>query len=105
MAQLLQGAIAMACMIAGLFFLRFWRVTHDRLFVFFALAFWVLGVHWAVLGVSDFQSEHRYVLYVPRLLAFILIIVGIVVKNRQAGPSRRSPGSPRGRGAAHSDDA
>ena len=37
----LQGAIAMCFAIAGLFFLRFWRDTRDRLFLLFALSFWL----------------------------------------------------------------
>ena len=34
----LGGATVMACFVVGLFFLRFWRTTDDRLFGFFALA-------------------------------------------------------------------
>ena len=107
MALLLHGALATACVIAGLFFLRFWRLTRDRLFVFFALAFWILGVHWVFLGASGFRAEHRYVFYVPRLLAFVLIIVGIISKNRHSGPtaSPRSFQPPHERAAAHSDGA
>ena len=40
--HLYWGALAMACWVAGLFFLRFWRLSRDRLFVFFVLAFWLL---------------------------------------------------------------
>ena len=35
----LLGMIVMACDAAGLFFLRFWKKTHDRLFAMFAVAF------------------------------------------------------------------
>ncbi len=78
----LQGMLAAACGVAGLFFLRFWKTTGDRLFVFFALAFWVLGAHWAVLGIASPAAESRYYFFLPRLLAFLLIIVGIADKNR-----------------------
>jgi hypothetical protein len=33
----LLGAIAMASLVAALFFLRFWRDTKDRLFLFFSI--------------------------------------------------------------------
>jgi hypothetical protein len=35
----LLGAISMASLIAGLFFLRFWKDTGDRFFLFFAVSF------------------------------------------------------------------
>jgi hypothetical protein len=86
MMALLDGALAMACAVAGLFFLRFWRTIGDRLFVFFSLAFWVLGVEWAVLGsLTEAAAETRPIVYLPRLLAFILIVVGIWDKNRGRG--------------------
>ena len=36
---MLLGAISMASLIAGLFFLRFWKDTGDRFFLFFAVSF------------------------------------------------------------------
>ena len=42
---LISGAIVMGYGVCGLFFLRFWRTTRDRLFAIFSAAFWVLGVH------------------------------------------------------------
>ena len=44
MENFIIGVIAMASWIAGLFFLRFWRETRDRLFLIFAIAFWLLGL-------------------------------------------------------------
>ena len=35
----LTGAISCACGVIALFFLRFWRTTHDPFFVYFALSF------------------------------------------------------------------
>jgi hypothetical protein len=83
MIVLLQGATAMACCVAALFFLRFWRTTRDRLFLFFSLGFWVLAAHWAVLGALDVRAEHRHLYYLPRLVAFLLILIGIVDRNRR----------------------
>ena len=36
---MLMGAVAMASVVAALFFLRFWSQTRDHLFLFFAAAF------------------------------------------------------------------
>jgi len=79
----LWGALTLACWIAGLFFLRFWRSSRDRLFAFFAAAFGVLGLGWLTLGVSASSAEHSHYGYLPRLVAFLLIIVAIVDKNRR----------------------
>ena len=81
MSQFMWGAIVMACAAAGLFFLRFWRKTRDRLFAIFALAFWILGVHWFVLASTN-RDEVHVALYAIRLLAFLLILFAIVDKNR-----------------------
>ena len=68
--------------VAGLFFLRFWRDTHDRLFSIFALAFWVLALNrFAFLFISE-ESETRTLVYLVRLAAFILILIAIIDKNR-----------------------
>jgi Family of unknown function (DUF5985) len=69
--------------VAGLFFVRFWQATSDRLFLFFGLAFGVLAVHWGALAMANqAAAESRYYFHLPRLLAFLLIMVGIVDKNR-----------------------
>lgn len=75
------GAIAMACVVAGSFFLRFWRKTGDRLFGLFGLAFGVLGLNWVALAFTQ-GDELRLMLYAVRLLAFVVILVAIIDKNR-----------------------
>lgn len=84
MIQFTWGALAMGSAIAALFFLRFWRETTDRLFVFFALAFSTLSVHWVALGIVNPVMETRHQLYVVRLAAFVLILIGILDKNARA---------------------
>jgi hypothetical protein len=74
----------MASWIAGLFFLRFWKLSRDRLFVFFASAFWLLGLNWLGLALTNPTQESRHEIYLVRLLAFVLIIIGIVDKNRRS---------------------
>ena len=89
--RFLLGALVMGCFVAGLFFLRFWRKTRDRLFAIFALAFWLMGVNWLALSFTDPQAEFRPALYLIRLLAFVLILFAILEKNRA---SRRDPARP-----------
>ena len=40
----LSGAISMGFLVISLFFLRFWKRSGDRLFIFFSLAFLLLLV-------------------------------------------------------------
>jgi Ca2+/Na+ antiporter len=87
--QFLLGAIVMACGVAGLYFLRFWRKTHDRLFALFAVAFWVLGANWMLLAFIN-QDEVRTWLYVIRLCAFLVILYAILEKNRAGREGRPS---------------
>jgi hypothetical protein len=76
----------MACVVAGVLFLTYWRDSGDRLFVFFALAFWVFGLTWVALGTVAPVVEHRHWIYALRLVAFAFIVLGIVDKNRRQGP-------------------
>ena len=76
------GGIAMAALVAGLFFLRFWRETRDRLFLFFGLAFFVEALNRVALALSARPSEGDLIFYVVRLCSFLLIIVGFLDKNR-----------------------
>jgi hypothetical protein len=78
----LWGALAMACWVAGLVFLRFWKESRDRFFAIFGCAFWVLGLNWVVLALFHPTGEARHYVYGIRLLAFLLIIGAIIDKNR-----------------------
>ncbi len=81
--QFLSGAVTFGFVLAGLFFLRFWKRTGDGLFLAFALAFWLLGLNQALLAFSDIPVEERSWLYLLRLAAFGLILVSIWMKNRK----------------------
>jgi uncharacterized membrane protein len=84
MNEFLSGMAAALCLVAGLFFLRFWRKTHDRFFAFFAASFWLMAVHRLVNVVLRDTNEHLVAVYSIRLVAFVLILVAIVDKNRAA---------------------
>jgi hypothetical protein len=80
--QFLWGALAALSAVATAFFWKFWRRTRDPLFRAFALGFGLLALHWLTLGVSNSTTETRHGLYVVRFAAFVLIIAGVVGKNR-----------------------
>ena len=82
MPLLLLGAIAMGSVVAGIFFLRSWRKTGDRLFLFFAISFFVEGGNRFGLGLTANPNEADPVVYIVRFVSFLLIIIGIVDKNR-----------------------
>jgi len=82
MNQFAWGATAMACFVAGLFFLKFWLRSRERLFLIFAAAFWVFCLHWVGLALVDVAAENRPFFYLLRFAAFALIILGVVDKNR-----------------------
>lgn len=81
--SIIWSATAMGCVTAGLFFLRFWRDARDRLFLVFALAFFTLALNWIVLVAFPVATEEHHYAYVIRLVAFVLLLGGIVDKNRR----------------------
>jgi hypothetical protein len=78
----LSGALVMAYAVIALFFLRFRRLTGDRLHALFATAFGLLAVQRFILSVAGEWSENSVWLYGLRLLAFAIIIGAIIDKNR-----------------------
>jgi hypothetical protein len=80
--EFFQGVSATGAWVGGLFFFRFWRESGDRLFAFFGAAFWMLSLSWALLGLFSPTEETRPYIYAIRLAAFLLLIGGIVDKNR-----------------------
>ena len=78
----LSGAVTFGFLVCALFFLSFWRRTHDSLFMAFALAFSLLGLGQALLALANIPTEERAPVYLIRLAAFALIIFAIARKNR-----------------------
>jgi len=83
MVEMLVGAISLAAILVGLFFLRFWHETRDRFFLMFAIAFWLEGFHRLVVFQWAGTNEGSPLHYLVRLVAYGLIIVAIVDKNRR----------------------
>ena len=87
MYQFLSGLLVMGYLVCGTFFIKYWRVTHDRLFGWFAAAFLVLALQRICLVILSPMavaglSEHEIPFYLIRFAAYMMIIIGIVEKNR-----------------------
>ncbi len=89
MNQILAGAIAMGSLVIALFFLRFWRTTRDRFFLYFALSFLIEGVHRmyasGVMATHEDTPHH----YLVRLVSYVLILWAIYEKNFPRDKGRR----------------
>jgi hypothetical protein len=86
---LIAGMLASGYAVAALFFLHFWARSRDRLFALFAVAFALLAVERLALVIATTWSENPVWVYLLRLLAFLLILVAIIDKNR---PDHRRDG-------------
>lgn len=85
--QFLAGAATFSLIVISLFFLRFWKRTGDRLFLYFAGAFVFLmfeRIVRAIMAVETAETEWTPYVYMIRLAAFVLIIIAIADKNRRS---------------------
>jgi uncharacterized membrane protein HdeD (DUF308 family) len=76
-----HGMVTMGFIVAGLFFLRFWRRTRDGLFIVFALAFGLLALNQVFLGFAAGTNPDPSWEFLPALGAFGLLILAILIKN------------------------
>jgi hypothetical protein len=76
------GGVATAALVAALFFLRFWRATRDRFFLFFAVAFGLEAFSRVLIGITGSVREDAPMFYVIRLAAYVVIFIAILDKNR-----------------------
>jgi hypothetical protein len=81
-ATFLHGVLMLGCFVIGLVFLKFWRVSRDRFFIFFCTAFWLFAAGWALRAFVTSDGDQSYLVYLPRLAGFVMILAGIVDKNR-----------------------
>ena len=86
---LLTGALGALYAIIGLFFLRFRARTGDRLFAYFASAFFLLAAQRFALTIARQWGESTTWIYGIRLVAFVLILWAIIDKNRAAAGAPR----------------
>lgn len=86
----LTGAAMFGAWAGGSFFLRFWRKTGDRLFLLFGAAFWLMALERAILALlRDSGAEKYSLIYLLRLMAFLIIAIAIADKNRRSRPGSR----------------
>jgi hypothetical protein len=87
----LLGALAAMSATASAFFMRFYVLSGDRFFIYFAAAFGLFALNSLCLtGVSPAAEPQHYVL-ILRLFGFLLIIAGVIDKNRsRAGGGSKS---------------
>jgi hypothetical protein len=78
----LLGVIVTSSLTAGAFFLKFWKQTHDLLFLGFGAAFIIEGVNRAAFLFLDNPNEGNPVIYTIRLFSYLLILAAIINKNR-----------------------
>lgn len=81
MRMFLLGGITVACTVASLFFLRFWRGTGDRFFLWFALSFLVEAANRAHFALTGARHEDAAFYYLIRLSSYALILWAIIEKN------------------------
>ncbi|WP_413561217.1 DUF5985 family protein [Bdellovibrio sp. HCB209] len=81
--QFIYGAVMMASFTSGVFFLKFWKKTADRFFAMFAAAFFMLAIErWFFVIMPNTNEENSWI-FSMRLLAFLLITIAVVDKNRK----------------------
>jgi uncharacterized protein DUF5985 len=81
----LLGVIVMSSLSAALFFLRFWRRSRDPLFLAFSMSFAIEGVNRVGFLFLEAPNEGSPVIYIVRLLSFLLILAAILRKNGATG--------------------
>jgi len=81
LADVISGAIAALSLVSALFFLRFWRSSRDKFFLWFAISFGVEGLNRMAMAVTRQANEDTPVHYVVRLVSYLVILYAIVEKN------------------------
>lgn len=85
----LSGFAAATFLASAIFFLKFWRASREPLFRYFAAAFALFGMERVVGAIfaalhgydADQVDSARTWIYLFRMLAFALLLFGIVKKN------------------------
>ena len=87
MSDFVSGLTTMGYVAAALFFLKFFARTADRLFVAFFIAFLLFAAEQGLLTWSRAAREEQTWFYLLRLCGFLLIIAGVIDKNRRSDSS------------------
>ena len=87
MSDFVSGLITMGYLASALFFLKFWSRTADRLFLAFFIAFLLFAIEQGLLAWRGVAREEQTWFYLLRLCGFLLIIAGVMDKNRRSDSS------------------
>lgn len=91
MNDFLSGILVMEALAIGLYQVRFWRRSQDRLFLCFAIGFGLMAANRLALFFVEDEDETRTYLFIVRLLAFVIILWGIWDKNRASRRAKATP--------------
>lgn len=86
-----SGMSLIAFAASGVFFLKFWKVSGDRFFLYFCIACWLLAMERIMLCIvptarGSFRTpevEASSWVYCFRLVAFVFILMAVIKKNRR----------------------
>ena len=81
MIEMLSGALLFSYFIAGIHFFHFWKRIGDRLFLHFAVAFWLFASNQLATSIPIVADETAGYEYLLRVVGFIIILAAIVDKN------------------------
>lgn len=83
MASFLNGAAMMACAASAHILPVSGGESGDRLFSCLAAAFWIFAINYAALGILTLADERRAYAFALRLVGFVAILIGILLKDRE----------------------
>lgn len=89
----LSGIATMGFFIAGLFFVRFWRRTGQKLFLAFGCSFFLFAANQSLIALAGSPKEDQSLFYLLRLAGFVILIAAIIAQNvaaRNQKPTDRS---------------
>ncbi|HEX4331625.1 MAG TPA: DUF5985 family protein [Usitatibacter sp.] len=81
---MLVGGIAIASLAVSFFFLRYWRSSRDRFFLFFAFSFALEAANRVITYHVVGTDEDAPGYYLVRLVAYGVIVAAIIDKNRSS---------------------
>lgn len=79
----LLGSLVASCAYAAVLFLRFWHRSRDRFHLFMVASMVLLAANWVAVMSIRLSSEAHSEIYLVRLAAFLVILVGIIDRNRR----------------------
>ena len=89
--HVLTGAIGMGFLIAALFFLRYWKSTKDRFFLYFAVSFFIQGINRLMFLHGGNVTDESSIAYFFRFIAYALILVAVLEKNWRGRDNKSQP--------------